>query len=225
MNRRTVRRKNILDRKEINMLSSTEGILLSILIPTLFTRKKVFSELTDKLMKQIEENNLKDVVEIISHYDSKTIDMVNKRNNMLRTASGKFIAYLDDDDDVADTYMIDIITSIKDNLDTDVITFKQHCNCDGYTFFVESDIKYSLSGEKRNNTIYRYPWIWCAWQREKLLNLNIVEEGRRYKNWEEDKYILTKIIQSRNFKREVKIDKILHYYRYSSSKTECPVGQ
>ena len=195
-------------------------MILSILIPTLFSRKKVFNELTDKLMKQIKENSLEEKVEIIAHFDTKTIGLAKKRNNMLKTASGKFIANLDDDDDVGNTYIKDIVETIIKNPEADVITFKQHCNCDGRQFHVESDISENLQGRFSDNILYRYPWIWCVWKRENF-DAIYLDDIFRKGNYGEDRFLLEKMIKSGKFKKEIKINKILHYYRYSSKTTEC----
>lgn len=195
-------------------------MILSILIPTLFTRKKVFNELTDKLMKQIKENNLEDKVEIIAHFDNKTIGLAKKRNNMLKTSSGKFITNLDDDDDIGETYIKDIVDTIIKNTDADLITFKQHCNCDGKQFHVDSDINRSIQGYWKNNILYRYPWIWCAWKRENFKEIYL-EDIFKKKIYGEDRFLLEKLKKSERFKKEIKIDKILHYYRYNSKTTEC----
>lgn len=213
-------RKKIVKKSYFPEAEKNSKILLSILIPTLFTRRKVFNEITEKLMKQIEENNFQNLVEIIAHFDNKTIGLARKRNNMLKTASGKFISNLDDDDDIGNTYIKDIIDCIIKNPDTDVITFKQHCNCDGKEFYVESGLEYELNmNRKENNTFFRYPWIWCVWRKSKVNNIEFKDPGDK-KNFEEDYYWLKKIIESNNIKKEVKIKKILHFYKFNSNLTE-----
>tara|TARA_Y100000593_G_scaffold92782_1_gene185489 strand:- start:1323 stop:1850 length:528 start_codon:yes stop_codon:yes gene_type:complete len=172
-------------------------------------------------MKQIGENHLDGLVEIISHFDNKTVGLSFKRNNMLRSSGGKFIAYLDDDDDVGDNYIKDIVDAINVNLDADVITFKQHCNCDEKKFYVESGLNYELNMNKKiNNTFYRYPWIWCVWRREHVVDIEFRDKDTKRPNCGEDEYWLKKIIESGKIKKEVKIDKILHYYKFSSKLTE-----
>ena len=55
----------------------------SILIPTLHTRMENFQKLINKLIKQINENNLQNEIQIISHFDNKTIGLSKKRTEML----------------------------------------------------------------------------------------------------------------------------------------------
>lgn len=212
-------------RINLNKRKQEEKILLSVLIPTLLTRKKQFDDITNKLTKQIQENNLEGIVEIISHCDNKTINLVSKRNNMTMSSAGKFIAHLDDDDTVADTYIIDIVNAIRENNDADVITFKQYCDIKTRTFFVVSSLEYEINlKNKRGDTYYRYPWIWCVWNREKILQLDLGEIDT-LKNWGDDDFLLNKIKQSGLFQKEIKIDKVLHYYQYDPDKTECNSGE
>ena len=206
-------------RKDLTILKENHGILLTIMIPTIISRKDKFFTITEKLMKQIKENDLEDLVEIISHFDNKTVGLSYKRTNMLRTTGGKFVASLDDDDDVSNDYIISIVEAIKNNLDADVITFKQHCNCDGNEFYVDSDINKPLGKQKiNNNTFIRYPWIWCAWRKEKVDIFVYNDIGKI--NYREDEFWLKHVRESDRIKKEVKIDKVLHYYRFSSKNTE-----
>lgn len=216
--RKLVIRDMTKDRKDILLMKENNGILLTIMIPTIISRKEKFFKITEKLMKQIKDNNLDDLVEIISHFDNKTVGLSYKRTNMLRTAGGKFITSLDDDDDISDEYIISIIETIKNNLDADVITFKQHCNCDGNEFFVESDIKSPLLGNNINGTLYRYPWIWCVWRKEKVGIFTYADIGKV--NYREDEFWLRNVLGSNRINKEIKINKILHYYRFSSKNTE-----
>tara|TARA_R110002126_G_scaffold227664_1_gene372256 strand:- start:12705 stop:13385 length:681 start_codon:yes stop_codon:yes gene_type:complete len=218
--KKIIKNKTMPNRGELMKAVKTEGILLSILIPTLYSRREVFAKASEKIMRQIEENNLEGIVELISHFDNKTVGLSYKRTNMIRTAGGKFIAYFDDDDDIGDTYIKDIIESIINNPDADVITFKQHCNCDGREFYVESGIEYELNMNKKiGNTFYRYPWIWCIWRREKVVDIDFKDPGIK-KNYGEDGYWLQRIKDTNKILKEVKIEKILHYYKFSSQLTE-----
>lgn len=211
-----------LDKNRLNVDKSEEStkILFSILIPSLFNRYEVFNELINKLEKQIEENNLKEEIEIITHIDNKNIRLIRKRNNMLLSSRGKFIAFLDDDDTVSDDYIKEIVKKIKENPESDVITFKQHCNCDGWEFNLFSDINSKVDKVKvSNNSYIRYPWIWCVWKRENVVDISFKDSRDRI-NCGEDKEWLIQIMKSKKIKTETKIDKVLHYYRFDSNKTE-----
>ena len=96
-------------------------MLFSILIPTLTDRR---DEYLDPLMKhlsdQIEDF---DEVEIVTAEDQGQSPTGVKRNDLIRISSGKFVAFVDDDDWVSDTYVPDILTAIKQHEDLHCIGF------------------------------------------------------------------------------------------------------
>ena len=71
---------------------------LSILIPTLYSRIEKFNAMVRKIIKQVESNGLTDHIEIISHFDNKSVGLSKKRTDMLKNANGDFVTFLDDDD-------------------------------------------------------------------------------------------------------------------------------
>ena len=56
--KKIIKNKTMPNRGELMKAVKTEGILLSILIPTLYSRREVFAKASEKIMRQIEENNL-----------------------------------------------------------------------------------------------------------------------------------------------------------------------
>ena len=208
-------------RSKITIENSNNGLLLTIMIPTLFSRKQIFNSISNKLVKQIKENNLDKIVEILAIYDNKTMSLSFKRNALVSLSGGKFIISLDDDDDIADDYIITLYNTIKDNLDCDVITFNQNCNCDGKIFNVMPCLNSGMKLNKiSDNNFSRYPWIWCAWKREKVKDILYEDENKNKINYGEDKMWLQKVKQSGNITKEVKINKTLHYYRFNSKLSE-----
>jgi len=87
---------------------------LSILICHLEERKELLDLLVANLKKQIVD---KDQVEIIIEADSGQLTIGHKRNMLLSTANGEYIAFIDDDDNVADTYVADILKALKSGPD------------------------------------------------------------------------------------------------------------
>jgi glycosyltransferase involved in cell wall biosynthesis len=77
-------------------------MLLSILIPTLESRKEEFHRLYEKLSNQIIGNSLADEVEILYLLDNREYSLGFKRNRLIEKAIGRFVAFIDDDDDVSD---------------------------------------------------------------------------------------------------------------------------
>jgi glycosyltransferase involved in cell wall biosynthesis len=193
---------------------------LSILIPTLYSRMQKFTVLAEKIMYQIKENNLTQNIELIAHYDNKSIGLSKKRTDMLKNAQGDFITFLDDDDNIAPNYIESIYYTILKHPQTDVITFNQHCNVDGEKFVVKSDIKYDLTLQRtqKYNIFIRFPWIWCIWRRDLIVNIPFIDPDSNKKNYGEDLFWLSKV--KNKIHTETKIDKILHFYRFDPNETE-----
>ncbi len=92
---------------------------LSILIPALSTRP--WKNIVDKLETQIANFNLNGHVEILIKLDAGESTSGTKRQELLNVASGDYICYVDDDDDVHDDYIEDIFEGC--HKDVDIISF------------------------------------------------------------------------------------------------------
>jgi glycosyltransferase involved in cell wall biosynthesis len=93
---------------------------LSVLICTMPERYYSFTSLKESLEKQIEQNKLNGLVEILSD-DRMDITIGQKRNNLMQAAKGKFVAFIDDDDDVHTDYLRLIVEAIQNNPELDCI--------------------------------------------------------------------------------------------------------
>jgi hypothetical protein len=96
-------------------------MVFSILIATISEREAQFRTLLEYLQNQIKQAGLINEVEILFHQDDRVVPVGLKRTMLIRTAAGKFSAFVDDDDWVAPDYVSKIVTTIKDNPDIDVI--------------------------------------------------------------------------------------------------------
>ena len=91
---------------------SDDGVLLSILVPTLVERDEVFARLHANLSAQIRRNGLVNRVEIDSLRDNRERTTGDKRNALIASAAGEFIVFVDDDDDVHDDYIAVIASAL-----------------------------------------------------------------------------------------------------------------
>lgn len=87
----------------------TDSPRLSILICHLKDRAEVFSPLLRKLNVQIKTSPLADI--LIN--DREDLSIGQKRNELLFFAGGKYVAFIDDDDDVSDDYVTSIIKATE----------------------------------------------------------------------------------------------------------------
>src|SRR5262245_5464049 len=99
----------------------TRGVLLSILIPTLEGRSVLFAELLHCLTEQIRRDGLQGRVEILSDLDDGALPIGTKRNRLMERATGRFLVFVDDDDEVCDDYVRTIISAVEHHPDVDVL--------------------------------------------------------------------------------------------------------
>jgi hypothetical protein len=80
-------------------------MLLSILIPTLESRRTRFERISATLRGQIRACGWDDRIEIVAFADAGELPTGTKRNALMQRARGEFIVGVDDDDDVSDRYV------------------------------------------------------------------------------------------------------------------------
>lgn len=85
----------------------------SILIPSLTDRLQFLDYIVDKLQKQITEHKLDDQIEILTFVDNRSYTIGRARNILVHQSMGEYVAFIDDDDDVSQTYIIDIYNVMK----------------------------------------------------------------------------------------------------------------
>jgi glycosyltransferase involved in cell wall biosynthesis len=183
---------------------------LSILILTLPTRIDSYANLIKMLNKQVIENNFIDKVQILTLCDTKEISVGEKRNILLNKSAGRYVCFIDDDDEIAPNYLIKIISALSSN--ADVVTF-----CGEY---VENAIRtpFSISMVHRGNynhpnIFYRLPNHLCPVKREIALSCQFTN-----KNFGEDSDYADKI--NIYLKNEFHIQDKLYFYMYNSNTSQ-----
>jgi glycosyltransferase involved in cell wall biosynthesis len=99
-------------------------MILSILIPTLESRKTAFAALHEKLEQQVASCGRESQVEILSDCDDGRQPTGTKRNSLLSHAAGEFVVFVDDDDEVSADYVALICRAIESDSAIDCIGIK-----------------------------------------------------------------------------------------------------
>jgi hypothetical protein len=182
---------------------------LSILTPTIPGRENQLAALAQRIEHQIGNQ----AVEHLILSDNRTRSIGAKRQALVDIARGEYIAFVDDDDDIANDYVAELLRAIESN--ADVITFHQRAIYNG----LESEIHFGVKNQDGQFTpggvTLRAPWHVCAWKREMVAGCLFGES-----NYGED------LVWCQQARRRINtgfhIPKILHTYRHDASTTAAP---
>jgi len=132
-------------------------MILSVLICSLESRKHLLNSLLgelymqrDKLMMQSANAyhiNFHSPVEILTFVDNKQYTTGHKRNELLKSATGKYIIFIDDDDWIEPWYIDELLKAAKS--DADCFAINGWITTNG-----RQRIDWRLSKDNPNKTIY-----------------------------------------------------------------------
>ena len=178
-------------------------IELSILIPCVFERRQ--QDLFTHVVGQCKGTN----VEVLALFDNRKRTLGLKRNALVRMAQGRYLCHLDDDDWVADDYVDELLAMIGRVQNPDVIMFDQSATINNAeSFRVVTGVEY-VNEQYTWGVVLRKPWTWCCWRTEFVRHIPFEDDTRT-----EDFTWLQKVWPV--IGTHAKIDKVLHFYRYSS---------
>lgn len=134
---------------------------LSIIVPTLVSRRDFRTRLVAELRRQVLEFGLEGQVELLVYEDAPPNQITTgaKRQDCLEKASGGYICCIDDDDRIADNYLQKVFEAMETN--PDCITFCGEMSVDDRkpNYFV---ISLAINKwELKNDVYYRYPHHLC----------------------------------------------------------------
>lgn len=146
------------------------------------------------------------VIEILSAIDNRFISIGEKRQMLLDKATGKYIAYCDDDDSITYRYIPALLEAIKSK--KDVITFLQMATIDGNKTVVNFDLNHKENEVFVTDGItQRMPFHVCAFKRSLA-----VKEQFEPINWGEDWEWCERVLK--RVKTQHKIEEVLHIYTH-----------
>jgi glycosyltransferase involved in cell wall biosynthesis len=201
-------------------------IKLSILVSTIPRRlNNYFPALMNKLMWQI--GTLRDV-ELIGLFDNKKRSVGHKRNELLKMAQGEYLIFIDDDDDIANDFVVMIMDTLYKNPTADCIVF---------------DCITTINGDRNNQTYSKYSIAYDYTQVPEISPNPLDPTARIAYQWR-GKPAHTMVYKSeiakkhiyidqnygedvdwvkracKDIKNEVRIDKVLYFYNFNDSVSE-----
>jgi glycosyltransferase involved in cell wall biosynthesis len=147
--------------------------------------------------------------------DTKSMTVGEKRNHLVDTASGKYVAFVDDDDRLEPDYLKSLV--IASYVDLDVITFKVSVSINSGPAKM---CVYSKSFRKDYNTTDEYrrlPNHLMATKKELVRQVRFKET-----NFGEDSDYATRLKPL--LKTEFAIPKVLYHYEYNDETSETRRG-
>lgn len=182
--------------------------ILSLLIPTLESRRAQFTALCDGLRRQIAAGRLESQVELLSLCDDGARPTGAKRNALLEQAAGEFVAFVDDDDEVSGDYVMRICEAIRRRPGIDCVGIKGVITFRGLhpRIFVHS-IRYS-DYSSAGGVYTRPPYHLNPMRRS-------IAQAYRFREvyYSEDIDWALRILADGRLRSEEFIDAILYYYR------------
>lgn len=191
-------------------MDAKDQMKLSILTPAIPSRMRQLDRLTYRINRQIADLPVEHLILV----DNKRRSVGLKRDALLRAARGKYVAFVDDDDDIDWGYVTMILEATEK--DPDVITFKQKASIDGVKGIIEFKLGNANEGfyPEADGTVKRNAWHVCAWRRTLAILSRFPDS-----NYGEDWKFAAPLCQLA--KTEVHIPSVLHYYNYDSKVSEA----
>lgn len=139
--------------------------LFSILTPACWERIGDAQRLRDKIAAQISNLDEPRMVEHLVLLDNRTRTVGEKRQSLVQSALGDYVAFVDDDDDVSDDYVARICATLQAK-SVDVITFEQDAHYNDHAF----KVIFGLNNEDEpynpeTNSLNRGVWHVCPIRR------------------------------------------------------------
>lgn len=182
---------------------------LSILIATVPEREEQFLKLLHRINKLIGSKDIQIVINNKPRYDKPGgISVGEKRQELIDAAIGKYIAFVDDDDDVTDNFIEEVYPLL--DKDVDVICPRVLAKIDGKDFIIDQSIYNEIEQLNHFGLTKRYPSILSVYLRDKALGAKFdsINNGEDFK-W-------SKQLQLSN---EIKVESTWFVYNYDSDKT------
>lgn len=194
---------------------------LSILVPSIPERKQKLVSLLDELYRQYDllQPHIKYLgdVEILFDDSKRFLDgglsIGKKRESLIQRADGKYLCFLDDDENVAPNYLEVLLRLCNER--KDICTFRNLSRLDDYWMIVDMSLFFSYNEQATpEKMIKRLPWHVCP-VLSKYAKLYPFPDTNYGEDWEWMEKVLV------HCKTEAKTDAVIHVYNHSRKISEA----
>lgn len=186
--------------------------LLSILICTIDERKSELARIQKRIADNFDLFNdpINVIINDLPRYDMEGgITVGEKRQQLLDSANGKYIWFLDDDDDFTDEFARFVKTELR-LIDSEVICGRTKAIINGKPFLIDTSIHHENEQLHDGLFVKRFPSVMNIYRRDVALRGKFPHKN----NGEDFEWS-----QSLGLKDEFKSSEIWHIYNYDDSKT------
>jgi glycosyltransferase involved in cell wall biosynthesis len=181
---------------------------LSVLIATLENRRDKFKYISERLASQVTAESAEEMVEVLSERDNGEQPLGAKRNALIQRACGRFVTFVDDDDDVGDDYISKICEVISRRNDIDCIGIKGII-----TFRGGHPREFSHSVKYRDYFSCRHSYFRPPYHLNPILRAIALKFPFRAVSYSEDVEWALRIQRAGVLQREEFIDTPLYFYK------------
>ena len=192
-------------------------IKLSVLvcgIPERLPRDRRFKDEPTCVLNDLIDQSDDKPVEVLYLLDNLKMSVGRKRNILLSIAQGEYVAYCDDDDEVAPDYVATLLDAIGRNHGVDVIVFGQDC-IRGDRGGVTESCQYGLAFEYANGVNADGHMWWRGLPSHTMCWRTDLVQGIAFPDETFGEDVAWCRLASAEAKTEVRLNKTLYTYRYN----------
>lgn len=196
-------------------------IILSILIPTIIERSDLLTRIyasiyTQRVYLENDHPSLGDV-EVLIDNSKRYLDggpsIGKKRESLVRQAKGKYLCFLDDDEQIAGNYLETLVRLCQS--DADVITFRSLANLETYWCVVDMSLRHKENEQTSPDIIAkRPPWHICP-VKSYLAKTHRFDDSNYGEDWKWFEKVLS------GCETEAKTNAVIHMYNHRSNISEA----
>ncbi len=188
-------------------------IILSILIPSIPDRFLKLDILCGKLQNQItyckKYHPTLGEIEVLVNDSKRFLDgglsIGLKRDELVQRSTGKYICFLDDDEDISGSYVETLLRLCQYNFD--VCCFRNISKMDNYWTVIDMSLSYENEQASPDKIVRRKPWHICP-VKSAYAKLHRFEDS----NYGEDFQWMERVLA--HCKTEAKTNAVIHQYNH-----------